>query len=84
MREGFESTSHSGLMVENRAWHEAAFSADRREGIAAFNGRASPQWPCGGRRVSDDHPVQLPQPVELPRRREGVPRCRCAPSWSGS
>jgi enoyl-CoA hydratase/carnithine racemase len=31
--------------VEDAAWRTAAFSADRREGIAAFNEKRRPGWP---------------------------------------
>jgi enoyl-CoA hydratase/carnithine racemase len=30
--------------VEDAAWRAAALSADRREGIAAFNEKRAPQW----------------------------------------
>jgi enoyl-CoA hydratase/carnithine racemase len=33
-----------GLEVEDAAWHAAAVSADRREGIAAFAEKRSPRW----------------------------------------
>jgi enoyl-CoA hydratase/carnithine racemase len=35
----------AGLEVEDSAWRAAAFSADRKEGIAAFVQRREPQWP---------------------------------------
>ena len=35
----------AGLEVEDSAWRAAAFSADRKEGIAAFVQKRSPQWP---------------------------------------
>jgi enoyl-CoA hydratase/carnithine racemase len=35
----------SGLEIEDQAWREAAFSADRLEGIEAFNLRRVPRWP---------------------------------------
>ncbi len=35
----------AGLDVEDAAWRTAAFSADRKEGIAAFNEKREPQWP---------------------------------------
>jgi enoyl-CoA hydratase/carnithine racemase len=34
-----------GLEVEDSAWRAAAFSADRKEGIAAFVQKRNPQWP---------------------------------------
>jgi enoyl-CoA hydratase/carnithine racemase len=36
--------SSGGLDVEDAAWHAAAVSADRREGIAAFAQKRPPQW----------------------------------------
>lgn len=35
----------AGLEIEDAAWRTAALSADRREGIAAFNAKRPPQWP---------------------------------------
>jgi enoyl-CoA hydratase/carnithine racemase len=35
----------AGLDVEDAAWRTAAFSADRKEGIAAFNEKRAPNWP---------------------------------------
>ncbi|UED84462.1 enoyl-CoA hydratase/isomerase family protein [Streptomyces profundus] len=35
----------AGLEVEDAAWHAVAFSADRVEGIAAFNEKRPPNWP---------------------------------------
>jgi enoyl-CoA hydratase/carnithine racemase len=35
----------SGLALENEHWEAVAFSADRREGIAAFNEGRAPRWP---------------------------------------
>jgi enoyl-CoA hydratase/carnithine racemase len=35
----------AGLEVEDSAWRAAAFSADRKEGIAAFTQKRKPQWP---------------------------------------
>jgi enoyl-CoA hydratase/carnithine racemase len=37
----------AGLDIEDAAWRTAAFSADRKEGIAAFNEKRAPQWPAG-------------------------------------
>jgi enoyl-CoA hydratase/carnithine racemase len=34
----------AGLEVEDAAWHAAAVSADRREGIAAFAEKRAPRW----------------------------------------
>ena len=48
VREGFEADLATGLDREDRAWREAAFSADRREGVAAFNAKRAPQWPSWG------------------------------------
>lgn len=35
----------AGLDIEDAAWRTAAFSADRAEGIAAFNEKRRPDWP---------------------------------------
>lgn len=35
----------AGLEVEDAAWRAAAFSADRKEGIAAFAEKRKPRWP---------------------------------------
>jgi enoyl-CoA hydratase/carnithine racemase len=35
----------AGLEIEDAAWRAAAFSADRREGIAAFVAKRAPSWP---------------------------------------
>jgi enoyl-CoA hydratase/carnithine racemase len=45
LREGIDVDLSSGLEIENQAWEEAAFSADRLEGIEAFNLRRAPRWP---------------------------------------
>jgi enoyl-CoA hydratase/carnithine racemase len=48
VRAGFETDLATGLALEDQAWREAAFSADRREGVAAFNDKRSPRWPSWG------------------------------------
>jgi enoyl-CoA hydratase/carnithine racemase len=45
LRRGADVDLTSGLSIEDQAWQRTAFSADRAEGIAAFNARRSPQWP---------------------------------------
>lgn len=45
LRGGFDLDLPSGLALENSHWEAVAFSADRREGIAAFNERREPRWP---------------------------------------
>ncbi|WP_037861377.1 enoyl-CoA hydratase/isomerase family protein [Streptomyces sp. NRRL S-340] len=35
----------AGLEVEDAAWRSAAFSADRAEGVTAFNEKRAPRWP---------------------------------------
>jgi enoyl-CoA hydratase/carnithine racemase len=45
VRNGFDTDLGTGLGLEDQAWREAAFSADRREGVAAFNERRAPRWP---------------------------------------
>jgi enoyl-CoA hydratase/carnithine racemase len=52
LRQGFDAPLADGLAIEGDAWAEAAFSADRREGIEAFNARRPARWPSwqtGGR-----------------------------------
>jgi len=45
LRQGLDVDLANGLEIESRAWEEAAFSADRVEGIEAFNQRRAPHWP---------------------------------------
>ena len=45
IRQGADIGLAAGLEVEDAAWRTAALSADRREGIAAFNEKRQPQWP---------------------------------------
>ena len=45
VREGADVTLAAALEVEDAAWRTAALSADRREGIAAFNEKRQPNWP---------------------------------------
>ncbi len=45
MRQGFGRILSEGLEVEDAAWRDSAVSADRREGIAAYNEKRSPDWP---------------------------------------
>jgi enoyl-CoA hydratase/carnithine racemase len=45
LKEGIDVDVATGLEIENRAWEEVAFSADRLEGIEAFNLRRTPKWP---------------------------------------
>ena len=52
VRDGFETDLVTGLTLEDQAWHLAAFSADRREGVAAFCAKRAPRWPSWGE--SDD------------------------------
>jgi enoyl-CoA hydratase/carnithine racemase len=49
LRRGFDVDLPSGLLIENESWEHAAYSEDRREGIAAFLGRRQPQWPSARR-----------------------------------
>ncbi len=48
VREGAEADLATGLLLEDQAWRTAAFSADRREGVAAFHERRPPRWPSWG------------------------------------
>ncbi len=45
IRQGSGVSLAVGLEVEDAAWRTAAFSGDRREGIAAFNEKREPRWP---------------------------------------
>ncbi|QGN56639.1 enoyl-CoA hydratase/isomerase family protein [Nostocoides sp. HKS02] len=45
MREGFDTDLDAGLRIEDRYWAATAFSADRAEGVAAFNQKRKPVWP---------------------------------------
>lgn len=45
LRHGADRDLAAALDIEDAAWRTAAFSADRREGIAAFNEKRSPDWP---------------------------------------
>ncbi|WP_141580997.1 enoyl-CoA hydratase/isomerase family protein [Actinomadura sp. WMMA1423] len=46
MRLGGGTGLDAALDLEENAWRTVAFSADRREGIAAFNEKRKPNWPC--------------------------------------
>ncbi|KAB1139645.1 enoyl-CoA hydratase [Streptomyces luteolifulvus] len=45
LRQGRGVDLRTGLDIEDAAWHAAAFSGDRAEGVAAFNERRTPDWP---------------------------------------
>ena len=45
MRQGFDLDLASALLIEEQAWERVAYTADRREGIAAFNEHREPRWP---------------------------------------
>ncbi|WP_199742452.1 enoyl-CoA hydratase-related protein [Streptomyces triticirhizae] len=45
LRLGHGQELATGLEIEDAAWNEVAFSADRVEGVAAFNERRTPDWP---------------------------------------
>ena len=45
LRLGADLDLAAGLEVEDAAWRAAAFSADRKEGIAAFVEKRKPRWP---------------------------------------
>jgi enoyl-CoA hydratase/carnithine racemase len=44
IRNGWAAGLPAALDIEDAAWRTAALSADRREGIAAFNEKRAPQW----------------------------------------
>ncbi|MGW0204764.1 enoyl-CoA hydratase/isomerase family protein [Streptomyces sp. NPDC003233] len=45
LRLGHGLDLRAGLEVEDAAWRAVAFSADRAEGVAAFNEKRKPEWP---------------------------------------
>ena len=45
LRDGWSLSYADAMDAEDVAWRTAAFSADRREGIAAFNEKRRPDWP---------------------------------------
>jgi enoyl-CoA hydratase/carnithine racemase len=45
LRAGLGVDLAAGLDIEDAAWRTAAFSGDRKEGIAAFNDKRAPDWP---------------------------------------
>ena len=45
IRAGWGTGLAASLEIEDAAWRTAALSADRREGIAAFNEKRDPVWP---------------------------------------
>ncbi len=45
LRQGAGLPLAAGLEIEDSAWRAAAFSADRKEGIAAFVEKREPRWP---------------------------------------
>jgi enoyl-CoA hydratase/carnithine racemase len=44
LRNGWAAGLPAALDIEDAAWRTAALSADRREGIAAFNEKRAPRW----------------------------------------
>ena len=67
LRQGIDVDLMTGLEIEDQAWEEAAFSADRLEGVEAFNLRRTPRLAELAReRPMTEHPHQFPQPIELP------------------
>jgi enoyl-CoA hydratase/carnithine racemase len=45
LRTGADLPLEAGLAVEDGAWHHAAFSPDRAEGVRAFVEKREPRWP---------------------------------------
>jgi enoyl-CoA hydratase/carnithine racemase len=45
LRRGSDVDLAAGLDIEDAAWRATAFSGDRREGVAAFNDKRTPDWP---------------------------------------
>lgn len=48
MRRGADADLNTGLEIEDGAWRETAYSADRPEGIRAFVEKRRPNWPRHG------------------------------------
>jgi enoyl-CoA hydratase/carnithine racemase len=46
MRAAWDADLDSALDAEDACWRDTAFSADRREGVAAFTERRRPVWPA--------------------------------------
>jgi enoyl-CoA hydratase/carnithine racemase len=44
LRAALGTSLGAGIAIEDAAWHAAAVSADRREGIAAFAAKRAPNW----------------------------------------
>ena len=57
LRRGWGTAIETGLEIEDAAWRTAAFSADRKEGIAAFNEKRPPDWPGAPRTAPEPDPV---------------------------
>ena len=57
LRRGWGTAIETGLEIEDAAWRTAAFSADRKEGIAAFNEKRPPDWPAGPEAVPEPDPA---------------------------
>jgi enoyl-CoA hydratase/carnithine racemase len=45
LRNGYGLDYAAAMDIEDAAWRAAAFSGDRKEGIAAFNEKRKPSWP---------------------------------------
>lgn len=45
MRLGMGTDLAAGLEIEDGAWRATAFSGDRKEGVAAFTEKRTPEWP---------------------------------------
>jgi enoyl-CoA hydratase/carnithine racemase len=45
MRLGSDVDLASGLEIEDACWRATAFSGDRKEGVAAFAEKRTPNWP---------------------------------------
>jgi len=48
MRLGLDVDLAAGLEIEDACWRATAFSADRAEGVSAFNDKRPPRWPGPG------------------------------------
>jgi enoyl-CoA hydratase/carnithine racemase len=45
MRTAWDAELAAALDAEDSCWAATAFSADRKEGVAAFNDKRRPHWP---------------------------------------
>jgi enoyl-CoA hydratase/carnithine racemase len=70
LRTGWGMDLAAGLEIEDAAWRTTAFSADRAEGVAAFNEKRPPRWARSPRRrgfsLTTPSPATPPPPSPPP------------------